>query len=163
MIRIREAKMRDVPEILKIWKEFMKYHDEIVIKKDQRFREFVKKKENAPALFRKYVTKDIRSPKAKIILAHVNNELVGYSIALISEDIPLFRTGKIGCIADIFVRKEFHGKGISSLLKEHAFRWFKEKGVKYVSVSVLGANEHAHEVYKKWGFFDYKIELRREI
>ncbi len=160
---VRKAKLEDVPKIVEMWKEFMKYHDEVATKKERKLREHLRKRENAHLLFRRYVEKSARSENSVIHLAYVDGRLAGYSILHIKDNVPVFRIRKLGYMSDLFVREGFRGFGIASKLKEEAFRWFRRKGIRYVSIAVLKNNEYAHSIYRKWGFFDYKIEMRRKI
>lgn len=52
---------------------------------------------------------------------------------------------------------------LSPRLKGKAIKWLKNKGLKHVSIIVYVDNKFAHSVYRKWGFFDFKMEMRRKI
>jgi GNAT superfamily N-acetyltransferase len=160
---IRKAKLSDAPAILELWKEFIKYHSEVLIKKEKRLIPHLKNKKDAPELFLKYVKKCIRSKNYLINVAEDGNKLIGYSLLQIRNTIPIFKIEKTGHFCDLFVKKEYRGKKISSKFKEEAIKWFEKKGVKYLSIQVYPGNEHAHNIYKNWGFFDYHIEMRRKI
>jgi len=160
---IRKAKLKDVPIIVDLWKEFMKYHDEILIKKNKQIKPHLIKKKNAPRIFRKFVRKNILSKNSIVFIVEVGGKPVGYSLNYIKNNIPIFNVGKIGYICDLFVKKEFRGQRMSTKLKNEAINWFKKKSIKYVSITVHNYNEHAHSIYKKWGFFDFHVEMRKKI
>lgn len=160
---IRKAILKDAPAVMELWKEFMKYHDELIIKKDKRFiPQFVKKKES-PELFRKFVEKNIRSKNGEIYVVEVDDKLVGYSLIYIKDNIPVFEIEKLGCISDLYVKKEYRMKGISSKLKDETIKWFKKKGIKDLCLTIYPLNEHAYSIYKKWGFFDFHLEMRKRL
>ena len=50
-----------------------------------------------------------------------------------------------------------------NLNKDATYKWFRKKGVKTLSIKVYDANKFAHDIYKKWGFKNYHIELRKKI
>jgi GNAT superfamily N-acetyltransferase len=52
---------------------------------------------------------------------------------------------------------------MSTRLKDEMIEWFKSKNVKYTAIGFYSDNTEAHHIYKKWGFFDYKIEARKQI
>jgi ribosomal protein S18 acetylase RimI-like enzyme len=160
---IRAAKLRDAPAVLELWQEFMKYHAEDLIKKDKRLMPHLEKKKDAPMLFFKYLKNCLRSKEHLVVVAEDNKKLVAYSLLEIKKNIPIFKAEKIGHFHDLFVKKEYRGKRISSMLKEKGIAWFKKNKIKYLSIQVYNDNEHAHNIYKKWGFFDFHIEMRRKI
>jgi len=45
----------------------------------------------------------------------------------------------------------------------NAIKWFKKKGMKFVSLGMYPDNKDAHSIYEKWGFFDYHLDMRKEI
>ena len=162
-MKIRKAKLKDVTKIVNLWKEFMKNHDELVIKVDKKQKPYTEKKTDASSKFKKFIEKNIRSRNGIIYISEVDRRLVGYLLAYIKENIPIFKIDKLGYISDLFVKKEFRGLGVSSKLKEEVFKWFKKKKVKYASISADSRNKYAHSIYKKWSFVDYHIEMRRKL
>ena len=163
MISIRKATLKDVPALVGLWKEFMKYHDEYIIKENPKLRTYLVKKKDAADNFRSYIRKNIRSKDAIVHIAEVNGKSAGYSLISIVGNVPIFKIEKIGHLNDLFVRKEFRGMRISSRFKDEAMEWFKRKGVKHISLKLYKDNRFAHSIYKRWGFFDYQTEMRREI
>jgi GNAT superfamily N-acetyltransferase len=160
---IRKATLKDVSKIVNMWKDFMKYHDEVVVKKNPKTKPHLVKKKDAAKRFRKYIKTKIRSRNATIHIAEIDEKAVGYSLVYIESTVPIFKVDKIGRIGDLYVKKEFRGRGISSRFKEEAVKWFKKKGMKYMSIQVYTDNKFAHSIYKHWGFFDYHLEMRRKI
>ncbi len=160
---IRKAKLKDVPDIVKMWKEFMEEHDKIVTSSESKLREQLKRKKEAEKLFKDYIAKNIRSKNSILFIAEVNGEPIGYNMSHIKPDIPIFEIDKLGLVSDMFVKKRHRGSKISSMFKENAFNWFKKKGVKYASIILHAPNSYAHSVYKNWGFIDHKIEMRKKL
>lgn len=163
IMMIRKARLKDVPAIVNMWKEFMKEHDRIVVDGNPVLKEHVAKKDMPERLFRDYVRKNIRSKNSIIFIADDNGRPIGYNMNHIRANIPVFRIERLGLIGDLFVKKEYRGTKIASMFKDHAFRWFKGKGLKYAVIEVSEPNSHAHSVYRKWGFADHRIEMRKKI
>ena len=84
-------------------------------------------------------------------------------MVFIKDNIPIFELKELGYFSDLYVKKQFRKLGISSKLRDEAIKWFKKKKMKYISIALYPDNKFAHSVYKKWGFMDYHIEMRREI
>lgn len=160
---IREATVKDVPAIVRLWEEFVKEHDETVIKNNPKIRPYLIKKRSASIIFEKFARKSIMSKNSAVHVAEVNGTPVGYSLIQVKTAIPVFRLEKIGYICDLFVKKEFRNRKISSRLMDEAMKWFKKKGIEQISLAVYKDNEFAHSIYKKWGFIDNQIEMRRKI
>jgi ribosomal protein S18 acetylase RimI-like enzyme len=59
---------------------------------------------------------------------------------------------KHGYIYDIFVKKEFRGKGIGKILLEKAQSYCREKGYSRILLMVSVNNANAIELYNKSGF-----------
>lgn len=163
MVTIRKATLKDVPTVVKLWKEFMAEHDKIVVTKNARLSEYMLRKKTAPEKFRKYIFEHLQNKTGQISLAEIEGKVAGYNFALIKTEIPVFKLKKLGLIADLFVKKSFRGLGISSRLVDSSIRWLKKRKIKVISITLYPDNEHAHNIYKKWDFFDYKIEMRKKI
>jgi len=163
MIIIRKANNNDLNTLEKMWIRFMKVHDIAVIKKNPKLKAHTKLRRNAVLIFRKFIKTQIHSKNTLLTIAEIDGKVAGYSLTFIKKSIPVFGIEKIGYISDMYVAPEYQGLGISSKLKDEAFKWLKKKKMKYVSLVVYSDNEHAHRVYKKWGFFDQSIEMRKRI
>lgn len=161
-MKIREARLRDIPVIMKLWKEFMTYHDDMV-KKDPRLKDQLLIRKNAADNFKGFLKKNIKSKDAMVYIAEVGREPAGYSLIYIKKNIPIYKLDKTGYLSDLFVRKRFRGLGLSSKFNNTAIKWFKKKGIKYLSIHVYSYNDKARFIYKKWGFFDFHVEMRRKI
>ena len=162
-MKIRKATLKDLKTIVNLWVEFMKEHDKNVLKENERLDFFIKRKDNSKEIFSEFVEKNIKSKNSEIFLAEVENQIVGFCQMLIKDEIPVFKIEKYGYISDLFVKKEYRKKGISTKLKDMAFDWFREKGMKFVSLGMYPDNIESHEIYKKWGFFDYHVDMRIKL
>jgi len=80
-----------------------------------------------------------------------NGKLKGYMMIFIKKNIPLFKLIRFGYISDLYLKKEARGMGLSSQLKDIAIKWFRKKGIRYISIAVYPGNNVAHSIYKRWG------------
>ncbi len=161
-MELRQATLEDVEIIVKMWVEFMEYHKNI-IEKEPRLAASLEKIPDATRPFAEWTKKNILGENSKINIAEVNGEPAGYSLISIDDNVPIFKINKIGHIRDLFVRKQFRGRGISSKFRDLAYEWFKENGITQVKLNVYPQNDHAHNIYKKWGFFGFHLEMRTEL
>ena len=161
-MNIREASIKDISLIVDLWKEFMTYHDDIV-RENPKLKEQLLMRKEAAENFWGFIEKNIKSDNSVVHIAEVDGEPAGYSLIYIKENIPVYKLESTGYLSDLFVRKKFRSLGISSALKDNAIKWFKNKGIKYLSIQVYSYNDKARSIYKKWGFYDFHVEMRREI
>ena len=160
---IRKAELKDIPDILILWKEFMYEHDRLVLNKNPRLKPYLIRKNNATGIMRNFIQKNIKANNSVVYIAEVKSKPAGYCLALIKDNIAIFNLSKIGYISDLFIKKEYRGKNISSEFKNIVIRWLKDRKIKHISLVVKKDNKFAYSVYKKWGFFDYHIEMRKKL
>jgi len=160
MIKIRKAGLKDIRALVEMWEEFEKEHDEMVLKRDLSLKELLKKKPNARAVYIKYLKKAI-SKKGIVLIAEADKKAIGYLEGSIKKN-DLFAR-RLGSIWDLFVRKGFRKQGISSMLKDRAIFLFRKKGVKFSEMYVHVSNTNAHQIYRKWGFYDESIRMMKKL
>lgn len=163
MIRIRKAMRKDVGLLVELWKEFMNYHDDVVIKVRPDLKEHLAKDRKGAENFKGFVSGKIKDKNAIVLIAEVDGKTAGYSLAYIKDNVPVFKVKKLGYLSDLFVRKEFRGLHISTKLVNEAIEFFKKNKMKFVSIAVYNDNEYARNIYKKWGFKEFHVELRKKI
>lgn len=163
-IKIRKAALHDIDAIVSLWHDLVGYHRELV-KRDRIRKPWHEPASDAEAHFKKWVTKWIRSPKGLVLLAEVDDDIVGYSLNQIKtkDAIPVYRIRKLGYMSDLYVKPRYRGKGISSRLKNAVFQWFREKGVKYADIGFQVGNIRAQKIYRRWKFTEYVTQMRRKI
>jgi len=166
-ITIRKAISKDVPEILNLWKGLMLHHQKLV-RKNREKKPLLGLVPDARGKFRKWVGQWMKSDDGLVLVAEdkearSGKKIVGYSLNFIKQGIPVFKVGLFGHMGDLFVKQGYRGKSISSRFKNAAWKWFRKKKMKYASISYYPENKDATEIYRKWGFLDYHIEMRRKL
>lgn len=160
---IKKANSEDIPKIVDLWLEFMKEHDKIIINENSLLKEYEIKDENMGDSYSEFLKTHIESEEGVVFTAEENGEIIGYALIFIKDEIPIYKNKKIGIISDLYVKKDFRNHGISSKLKDKSIGWFKEKGIKFISAPLYPDNKFTHSLTKKWGFIDYKVEMRKKI
>ena len=161
-ITIRKARISDVPIIVELFDKFMEEHKKIVLQRNSRQEQHVKRKNNSRNIFKSFIEKNITSSKSIVNVAHVNGKIAGYALSYIKDGPAVYKVDKVGYISDLYVIKDFRGKGIATRFKNEAFRFFRKKGIRFKSIMANPENKHARYIYKKWGFFDFHIEMRKD-
>ena len=134
-LKIKKAKLKDVPLILSLIKELAKYekltHEVIASEKD--------------------LSRNLFGPKkfAEVLLGYYNNEPTG--MALFFHNYSTFE-GKPGIyLEDLYVKPEFRGKGIGKALLLKLIRIAGKRKCGRVEWAVLDRNQPAIDFYKKLG------------
>ncbi|MFQ5647898.1 MAG: GNAT family N-acetyltransferase [Candidatus Aenigmatarchaeota archaeon] len=156
-MKIRKARLADVPEILRLWKELFRYH-----KKFKSVQPFVKMRPDAPKIMDRYIRRSIRSRYSLVLVAE-EGKLAGYCITHIKKNIPVYSESKLGYICDIYVQKKNRGKGISSGFKKEVVAWLKKNKIKQMEIAIWWGNESARKVYRKWGLREFDLRLRKRL
>lgn len=157
-MRIRKASLKDVSEIVNLWRKLMEYHDKFKV-----CQIFNKRKQNAGKNFYGFVKKNIKSRNGLVLVAEDNGKIIAYNINYIKNNIPIFKIEKIGYISDLFIDKKYRGKGISSEFRKKAIKWFKSKKIKTMEIAAYPMNKRAVSIYRKWNFKDYHLILRKKL
>lgn len=101
----------------------------------------------------------------KIFVAEENGDVMGYVCVWIErqpEELISTLT-EYAYISDVIVMPPYRGKGIAKTLLEAAEQHATLCGMKTITLNVLTKNDHAIEMYKKIGFKDYEMRLKKQI
>ena len=161
-ILIRKAKVSDSKFLVSLAKELMD-HNRQLARNDKTRSELLQLVGNVSSLWRRWALKCIKSPNSLVLVAENGGEIVGYSLNFIKENVKVYKIKKVGHVSDLYVSKGYRNRGIATKFMKEALKWFKKKGMKYLSIAVHAKNTNAHKIYKKWGFFDYHTEMRRRL
>lgn len=154
MIFIRKAIKNDVDAILLLMKELVDFHSKI----DSYYKSFT-----AYRGLRSYLYKSLRDENKLVLVAEKDGEIIGYFLGEI-ENAPFYsKERKIGIVADTAVSKSDRRQGVLKELFKNALTWFKEKGVYYLELSVHVKNQTALAAWRKFGFFEYRLRMRRKL
>lgn len=153
-MKIRKATKKDLNDILQLADLMLDFHH----KMDPYYKIYSKYEDP-----REFYEKHLKNKNVKYVVAEDDNhELVGFASASITS-IPRTKAPKIGILITNFVRKEYRGKGVGTKFFKERMKWFKENGVKHVEMSVDIRNKKAIALWKKYGFKDYQVRLRKDL
>jgi ribosomal protein S18 acetylase RimI-like enzyme len=163
MITVRKAQVKDINLILSFEK---KLYDSAVSIMENNYPEhmidIILIADYNEILFN-FIKRMIYSKNGAIFISEINNKPVGHMIISIMKSHPIFKMKYYGRINTIYVDKEFRGLGVSSRLKDEAFKWFKNKKINRVSLNVFPDNKPAIKAYQRWGLTLSLLEMRMTI
>ena len=153
-INIRKATNKDLNKIMELIKDVTDYHYKI----DKYYKPFSKYKG-----LDKYTEDQLKDKNVKILVAEEDGKIIGRIVGAIIKAPPYITPKKIGNIDDTFIKNDYRHKAVGKKLLNELLKWFKEKKVKHIELSVDARNEIGIRAWKKFGFYDYRIEMRKDL
>ena len=101
----------------------------------------------------------IKSNKAEVFVAIEEGEIIGSGYGLIKNNDSKFKHSIHGYVGFMYVLEKYRGKGISTLILNHIFNWFKTKNITETRLQVYEKNPSAIKAYEKVGFEKNLIEM----
>lgn len=158
-MKIRKAKIKDIPKITKLWKNLMDLHTEKFGYDHEMFR----LRKNNVALYRKFIKKCIRAKNTLVLVVEADNKIVGYINTTIKSLPQIYVHNKEAYVLGLFISQEYRKKGLGKKLLEETEKWAKRKGVFAISLRVVTENKPAFQAYKKLGFFEHHYAISKVI
>ena len=163
MVIIRKARLRDVSGITELWWDLIREHQDLIVRRNHVLKPFMQMKKDATRRTEKFFIRNIRSRNGIVHVAEMDGKLVGYAFSNISKNPPVYRIDETGYISDLYVKRGFRGKRISSMFKDEAMKWFRKKGLKMASLRCNFDNKEARRIYEKWGFRNNFMYMTRKV
>ena len=105
----------------------------------------------------------IRSGRAEVLVAVVNNELVGSGYAKIVQAESYQKFTEYAYLGFMYVRPEYRGQGINQTILNGLIDWARSQNLAEVRLEVYDQNTIAKNAYLKAGFKPNLLEMRLEI
>jgi len=150
-MKIREADENDLKELIEFEQE--------IIRTEREFDNCLKEGETHYYNFRNLLT----SPKAKVLVVEIENEIVGSGYAVIKEAAPFLKHSEFAYIGLMYVKPAHRGKGINQRVLQTLKEWVIGKKVTEFRLVVYDENAHAKNAYMKAGFKPHVLEMRMEL
>jgi ribosomal protein S18 acetylase RimI-like enzyme len=144
MMKIREATIEDVPQMIELWYELMNHHAEHHL--------VFQAKEGARKQIEEDLKARIEGSEFRFFICEIEEKTVGYIATSYRITQKAMIYNRRGYIADTVVDEAFRGKGIGKLLFEKAQQWFEEQGADHIELQVSLKNEGALNFWENQGF-----------
>ena len=105
----------------------------------------------------------IASPKARVLVAEIDHEIVGSGYAEIKEAEPFLKHGKYAYLGLMYVKPAYRGKGINQQILQLLKEWIIGEKITEIRLVVYDENILAKNAYQKAGFKAHVLEMRMEI
>lgn len=151
MLNLRRATINDLPELLKF--------EQGVITAERPFDSFLK--ESAITYYD--IKNHIESNDSELVVAEIDEQLVGAGYAQIRESKPYWKKPKYVYLGFMFVHPSYRGQGINQQIIDQLKKWAKSKNILELRLDVYVENESAIKAYQKAGFKSHMLEMRCPI
>ncbi len=105
----------------------------------------------------------IRSDSAEVLVAVINDEIVGSGYAKIREAEPFQKFTEYAYLGFMYVKPAFRGQGINQKILQRLMDWAKSRNLTEVRLDVYDENTIAKNAYLKAGFKPNLLGMRIEI
>ena len=105
----------------------------------------------------------IASPKAKVLVAEIDNEIIGSGYTIIKEAELYLKHCEYAYIGLMYVKPVYRGKGINQQILQVLKEWIIGKQITEIRLVVYDENILAKSAYQKAGFKAHVLEMRMEV
>jgi GNAT superfamily N-acetyltransferase len=93
------------------------------------------------------------------------DQAVGWGIVVEQEDdvFVVAEERRYAYIAELFVVEPLRGSGAGRALIAACENWARTRGLPVMQIGVLPGNVRAHNIYRRQGYADYGIQLRKYL
>jgi GNAT superfamily N-acetyltransferase len=120
-------------------------------------------KDHPEQMYRGWLTARAGDPRSVFLVADRDGKPVGFLIATIEDEIPIYRLSEFGFIHDIWVEPEYRNEGIGRQLVMLAIEKFRHLGVKQVRGDTAAANDPARGLLESCGMRPSTTEMLIEL
>ncbi len=150
-IKIREANESDLTVLIEFEQE--------IIKAERAFDNSLKEGEIHYYNFQNLIA----SPKVKVLVAEIEDEIVGSGYAEIKDAELYLKQREYAYLGLMYVKPKYRGKGINQQVLQSLKKWIIEKNVTEIRLIVYDANTLAKNAFQKEGFKAHVLEMRMGI
>ena len=154
--KVRDAKISDINSIMELYEEIMDFHtnfENLLIEKNAA----TKRREE------KNILDSIKNPNTKVLLALINNRVIGYFIAVIKKKHSFLKYKKRGSIEDAYIMKYYRRRGLGKKVFNELIGWFKKRGVGHIGVCVNAQNKIGINAWERFGFKEVVKQMTLDL
>lgn len=155
---IRRARPPDMPKIIRLWKALMHHH--------RRFghgRGIFEYRKDAPALYGKFLARQLRRRNAAVFVAEAGGRIVGHVMVESKKVPPVYVHSSEAYVDEIMVEKRWRRRGIGKSLLAKAAAWARGKKLYSIALNVHARNAEATAAYEKSGFAGHHIKMAKVL
>jgi GNAT superfamily N-acetyltransferase len=120
---------------------------------------------DAEERFRHWAARMADDPRATLVVAEEDGHLIGYVLATIECDPPIYVSNEFAIVREWWVEPAFRGRGVGKALIDHAAADLAKSGLNQLRVRTAAADEATRAILQRSGFRpgtnEMVMELRR--
>ncbi len=155
-ITIERATEAQVPDISRLWLEFMHFHAEI--EPIFRPREGV-----AEGFEQEQVRRLMQSEDGLVVVALDDGQTVGFAFCEIRGPSKVYMLDRYAALDTMAVTESYRRLGVGEKMLDEILSWCRSRGVIRVELEALAQNEVGLSFWKKHGFSVWRYRLYREL
>lgn len=153
---IRTATPADVPKVLPMVAKICALHDDW----DAAKYGFLPHPEQR---YEKWLGRLANNDRGVFLVSEDEENLVGFLIATVEQEIPIYRLQEFAFIHDIWVEPEYRQQGVARRMVILAIERCQQIGVKQIRLDTAAINEAARRLFASCGFRISTIEMLMEV
>jgi RimJ/RimL family protein N-acetyltransferase len=102
----------------------------------------------------------ITAPNIELLVAELDNELIGSGYARIEDAKPYNQHAQHAYLGFMYVVPEHRGKGINKMIMDALAAWSASQNITELRLDVYHANEPAIKAYERFGFTKHMTAMR---
>jgi GNAT superfamily N-acetyltransferase len=106
------------------------------------------------------IEKMITATDVEIVVAHINEEIIGSGYARIEEAKPYLNHNSHAYLGFMYTHPSHRGKGVNAQIIESLTTWVRSQDVFEMRLDVYNDNPSAIKAYEKVGFKKHLINMR---
>lgn len=109
------------------------------------------------------IEKMINAPHIELLVAELDNELIGSGYARIEDAKPYNEHMQHAYLGFMYVVPQHRGKGVNKLIMDSLEAWSLSKNITELRLDVYYVNASAIKAYEKTGFTKHMIAMRKGL
>ncbi len=155
-LTIRSATTDDLPFVLPMVAQTCAFHQRIAPAKYP-FRPEPEKG------YIRWLASQIPQPRSVFLLAELDQRIVGFLIATVDPEIPIYTVKEYGFIHDVWVDEDARQHGVGRALILEMVARFRAIGVPQIRLDVVATNTPAEQLFASCGFAVATKEMIAEL
>jgi ribosomal protein S18 acetylase RimI-like enzyme len=118
---------------------------------------------NPGEMYRNWLVSQSNNPRAVFLVADAGEQLAGFLVATVVDEIPIYKVEEVGFIHDVWVEEDYRHEGLARQLITLCIERFRGIGVPQIRCDTAWANPAARELFTRCGFRPSVVEMLIEL
>jgi ribosomal protein S18 acetylase RimI-like enzyme len=118
---------------------------------------------DADARFQRWLSTASEDPRALILVAEEDGQILGFLAALVETDVPIYACDEYAVIFALWVEPAHRRRGAATALLDLAAREYAAMGIRQLRIRTATANAAGRAMLERAGFAPATVDLLREL